>query len=198
MRIIRHYYNLFKNRKSENWKEDKFTGRNIYNMKSFSDEMTFTHRILKRMFIVPAIMFLDWYFKGKLKNNVDISYQFRKVKAFDTAFDEALLKWNSVYRPYAYGAYSPPETFIDDGASKNLTLIKDMYMTILQGDTAYLEFHNFLMDEIRRVRVDEDKNHLLYTAKSIADHRYFIITDSIESGVINLSRVRDKARIEVR
>lgn len=190
MKIIKHYWRILTNRHIENFKDIKFEGRNIYNMKDFSKEMTWIHRTIKKMFIVPAIMFFDWYFKDKLINGIDDSYQFRKLKVFDEAFDNAVTKWNYLYRPYAYGLKkSDPKKLMVDGATKRLNLIKDFYVTINSGDTAYLEFHNFLMDEIVKNMSKVDKDHVLYTSQSICDNKYFIITDSIKNGSISLKKV---------
>ena len=188
--IIKYYWTILRNKDIENFTDKKYVGKNVYNMKDFSKEMTFVHRTVKKLFLTPAIMFTQWLFKGKLKTKIDDDYQFRKVKVFDEAFERALIKWNTLFRTHVYATNAGPEVYMKDGATQRLRLIKEMYNTVLCGDTAYLEFHTFLMDEISKGMVKVDKNHVLYTSQSIIDNRYFMITDGIQKGVINLSEVK--------
>jgi hypothetical protein len=188
--IIKHYYRTLKNKKDNNFTHLKFKGRNIYNMRDFGKEMTFVHRKLKKLFLVPIIMFCEWYFKGKLKIGVDDSYQFRKVKVFDECFEKALINWNTLYRPHAYVEKRDSKIMMVDGATKRLRFIKELYCNVVCNDTAYLEFHNFLMDEVSKGMREVDKDHVLYTSNSVVDNRYFIFTDNIVSGNIELKQVK--------
>lgn len=186
IKIIKHYWTILKDKSIYSFKNTTSKGRNVYNMKHFGEEMTFVHRILKKLFIVPASMFFKWFFGDKLKKTIDKDYQFRKLKVFDEAVERALVKWATLYQPYAYGKYIKPEVFLNNGASLNIRFFKEMYNTVNHADTAYLEFHNFLMDEIYKGMSNMEKGHLLYTSKSIKDFRYFRIVDGIQNGKITL------------
>ena len=129
--VIKHYYKILKNKNIENFDHVKFKGRNVYNAKDFGKRMTFIHRKLKKLFLVPAIMLCEKWFKGKLKVEIEDSYQFRKVKAFDIAFEEALVKWNTLYRPYAYGDLKDSKVLLKDAATKRLRFIKELYNTVI-------------------------------------------------------------------
>jgi len=188
--VIKHYYKFLKNKAWYNSSEVEFKGKNVYNMQDYAKEMTFVHRTLKLGVLVPAIKFLEWMFKGKLKVVVDDDYQFRKLKVFNESYEEALKKWNTLYRPHAYKTSLKPEQYMNDCATKNLRFIKDMYVTVNHSDTAYLEFHNFLMDEICKGMSKLDKNHVLYTNRSVVDNRYFIITKGLNSKSISLDQVK--------
>jgi len=184
--IIKHYIRFFKQKTWYSYKGQKAHEKNVYNMKDFGKEMTFVHRTLKLGFIKPGILFCKWFFKGKLKTQIDNDYQFRKLNVFNQAYEDALTKWNGIYRPYAYGEFKLPRVFADDYATQTLRLIKEMYVTINHSDTAYLEFHNFLMDEIFKGMSKMDKSHIMYTSKSITDFKYFKVADELVNGQIVL------------
>lgn len=192
IKVIKHYWTVLRRKDYYNFDHVKPKGRTIYNnVERFHGErMTFVHRRLKMLFVKPVILFCEWLFKGKLTSELSDNYQYVKLKVFDEAFEEALNKWNTLYRPHAYGKYKKPETFTDDHATKMLRFIKQVYKTINANDTAYLEFHNFLMDELNAGMKNVNKNHVLYTDKNINDNRYFYVTDNIKNGNIELRRVK--------
>jgi len=192
IKAIKHLWNVIWDKKNNNFGKTVVESRNVYEVKEFGSRMTFVHRKLKQMFLMPIIMILEWYFKDKLTKSVSDAYQYRKLKVFGKAYDEAILKWNTLYRPYAYNTPVKPRDLMMDGSTQRLLLLKDLYVTVLATDTAYLEFNNFLMDEISKGMSGVEGHHLLYTSQSISDNRYFMISDAIQDGRINLDEVRMK------
>ncbi len=191
--IFRRIWNLIKNKNSNNYNKrimpEKKYLRNVYCEKEFRKQATFVHRILKNLIIRPCIAILSWYLKDKLKKAVPDVHQFKRLKILDECIDMALYKWNHMYRPNIEGIKCTAKSFMDDTATQTIRLIFDMYKTVQMIDTAYLEFNNILMNEIHLNMSKCKREHVFYTKSSIYDFNYFIITDGIEKGTINLQQM---------
>jgi len=176
IKAIKQFINVYRNKETQNFGDKKLNKKNVYNAKNFGQRLTFVHRHLKQLFLNPVIMLLEWWYGPKLTKELPDEYHLKKVKIFDESFEDALKVWSTQYQPHAYGKYNDPKKYVESGSVKRLRLIKNMYKTVIANDTAYLEFHNILMLELRKNMDRESDKHLFYTSTYVDDPRYFIIT----------------------
>lgn len=179
---------------------DKVIGKNLYpNDGTVGDhgaKSTFVHKILKNSFLDNIMLHFMKKHRDKLLKQVPDGYQFDDLRLFKEAYDDAIKEWCYKYQymeknekgeakgitnPDYPGVILPKPKELDE-AKKHHDLIKDgrlgfmgeAYITVCANDSAYMEFHSFMMRSLQKRLKNLDPEHLLYIDSTINDPKYFI------------------------
>ena len=186
-----------RNKKDEIAKDgsDMNIGRTIYptngTVKDYNAKYTYTHRLLKYSFITPLLNIFMKKYKDKTVKELPDKYEFQKMNAFNRAYNQALIDWNERYRcldDKKIKSKEEIEKLMNDKPTEYLRFMKEMVLTICSNDTAYLEFFNMMMLNIKKEMEFIDTQHLMFTDKNINDPKYFLLVDKMTPETIELAR----------
>lgn len=156
------------------------------------------HNNFKIRFVETGLFFIKHFCKDILIKDVPKKPQFTNLRLFDDSFEESLYLWEyfrsniDKSSPEQLDSVKLKEQFRTSGSVKNLRTVKEMYLTGMKMDTAYLAFHDILMFNLaKRMNDHHGKNPTwkFYTSKHINDVRYFMTTGSIPQIQLNLSEI---------
>ena len=154
---------------------------NIYNAemtrKDFLKKANRIHSWFKHIFLIPGLHYAEKLLGKHLVTEVPNKPHYKNLVVFETAFKNTMIDWEE---------YSPSSTYKKTSESmrsgmpvKWMTQLKNLIMTVVMNDTAYLEVFNMLMYRIARHMNEaypENEGipkHLLYLGPGIRDVRYF-------------------------
>ena len=167
---------------------DKVIGKTIYSLnkkdetvKGFSESSTFVHKILKHSFLTVILdKFLKKY-EPRLIDSLPDEYHFDKLNRFNRAYLKTLDDWSYRYQSINNSELKTKnecDELFKDNSEGRLNIMRKAYLTVCSQDSAYLEFHNMMMMNLKKELADMDMNHLLYIDNTIHDPKYFIsLTD---------------------
>lgn len=162
--------------------ENGFIGQTIYPNNGTLDDCKskyrFTHRFLKYSMAVPLLnVFMKKYRDKTIKELPDLP-QYKKLNAFNKAYDKSIRDWNTYYQSINEGKIASKEEIdkkYDDRAAEYLKFMKEVTLTICANDTAYLEFMNILMLNLKKELEFVDNQHLFYIDKNMNEPTYFLV-----------------------
>ena len=178
---------------------------------SFSDHVkhfTWIHYVVKGYFITPAIWLAKAVFGKHIQKKIPPYWYNNTLIIFNKAFDDALFDWYKHFilnlNEAQHGKPFPPDEEIRKmseahTSSKELRILRDMFLTGIQNDTAYREFFNILMFNIT-IGIQKEYGekgsiqHPLYVSKNIMDKNYFLVGKIVNRFDVNAKVVQATVR----
>ena len=171
--------------------KDQQTPPNVYDYKGtrseFAKKETRIHRLFKWGIIAPAIKIAQKIVGKHLTKEIPNKPQFRELLLFDKAYEKTIEDWNWFFRINVRNDKDSMNKkiklyhrFMKSPATKLLRSMKQLLLTVLTNDTAYMEFMNMLLFNINREMSNAEDNsssHLMYISKFINDKKYFMIKE---------------------
>lgn len=202
IKTLKYYYDYVLNFKLYSSERNRVKGtpldrplpRNIYGyVGTYSDYLWYhdmLHRIVKYLFLVPLIKFINFCFGRWLTKSVDLTPETSNLYFFNLSYEDALFDWCECFllrdhwrvtgtRPDRDKVLHLYNTCL---SVKILRTFKELVLTFSRNDSAYLSFLNFL---VFRLTVTMNKNHsrtqfhLIYTSSSICNVKYFMLADQL-------------------
>jgi len=191
-------YRRFHKRQGQKTDESQPITKNVYecgpNIKQYLDKQMKIRSWWKARLVEPLFRLSRLFLRKHFTTKVSDGYQFRNLKIWDTAFEEALTKWNLLFRTSLHKAHGWSDDqkiqkmarkCVKSKATKMLRTFKELINTGVSNDTAYMEFWNILMFEVmiqmlKNYQQELTENghieHVFYNSTKIDDVRYFCIT----------------------
>lgn len=142
------------------------------------------HRWFKSIFLNAALWIPRTILGKYLVKSIPNRAHYRLLHTFDQAFDQSLYDWADVYMKGAGQGQAKQtkeeiEKEVNEGRPcRMLRTMKQIMLTGVKNDTAYMEFMNILVLNIIRMgneRLPKDYEHIFYSGRSIDNLAYFII-----------------------
>lgn len=191
---------FWKNANKPLMKDKTKMGKNIYNDKRADlHEKKFhaLHYVFKYKYLVPLLQLGKKLMKKALITKIPALNHNRNIIIFDKAFEEAIVKWHTLYLrnsgdPNKRPSYKEMKRRAKDHtklSGQSLRDMKDIMVTMYLYDTAYREFINILMHEIAHEMTDYYKDHpdkvtghMFYTT-DIYETNYYVLEKMVEYNV---------------
>lgn len=167
---------------------------NIYNdkdEKEFKKKFKFIHYVLKYKLLVPFIKFISKVSKGYIIREYKTNQWHNKpIQWFDEAFESALYDWTK------YIKVRNPKIKIKsyykngNGGVGLLRLLKNITLTILSHDNAYVYFLSMLQNRIKNKKYPN--KYLIYKDKEVdGDNftQYYYLGKNLQINKLKINKV---------
>ena len=185
---------LFENKNKMPW--HIYTGEKPESYSDHVKQFNWIHYVLKGKAIVPTLWIASKWLKPHLQKDIPPFWYNKNLILFEQAFDKSLFEWYKYFiinlGKHESGFKYPSDEEInkrisEHASSKELMIMKDLMMTIIQQDTAYREFFNMLMFNITLTFQKEyggkgSIHHPLYISHNISDKQYYILGRMVQQG----------------
>lgn len=180
-------------------------GKNIYNeqgtVNDFVKRYNWFHHVIKFKLFVPVLILVRKFFGKYLVTEVPDLPEYRNMHVFDTAFRESIEDFAFIYGRGGPNSLDKPKSDLqwrrDSKAVMWLNQMKEMYLSFLMNDSAYMEFHNILMFnitmEMQKVYPPTAK-HVFFNSGNINDVKYYIAQAVLEKDRLKELNLREVNR----
>lgn len=172
-------------------------GMNIYDagptMQDYVKQHRRIHEIFKYMFFMPGISLCKWVLGRYLVKEIPKDkLQFKNLRIFEEAYDKSVYDWCDKILSMDRNDTEPEniklirDQHLNGRAARNMRDMKQIMLTVVKNDTAYLEFFNILMFNLTIAmnrEHPEQAQHLAYHGSAINDVKYFVALHQLNYGL---------------
>lgn len=180
-----------------------------YNLGNYVKQQNKIHRFLKYLIIVPFVKFVVWIMGKHLVTSVPKESQhLADLRLFSEVYERSLVDWINFYMSYkgdgVDGYIKCGSSFLvrylQNRVTSLLRSLKNLVLTVLMNDSAFLPFFHFLMFNWSKAVCDKyhgTVEHIMYKCQRIDDVRYFLVIGDVPAEVKPLVTALVNGKVQV-